>query len=306
MLEEKRKTMNVPETPPIRRAILVTDAGCDLPPADLERYNVHVAPLKILFGDASYRSGIDITHQQFYARLAQGDVHPTTSQPTVPDFVALYRELGASGAPILSIHISEGLSGTVNVARQAAAQLPELDITVHDSGTLSAATGFQVIVAARAIAAGYSIADVLPLLEQTHAATNLLFSVEDLTYLHRGGRIGGVRYQVGQLLKIKPIVTVEKHGPKAGTYIQAGRARSLAKAGDIFVERAAEAAGPGGKLRAVVVYGSDSTLAEDLIERLKREFDVVYGAALPTAPVLGVHVGPGALGLIYAPGDWPV
>ncbi|NLE51783.1 MAG: DegV family protein [Chloroflexi bacterium] len=298
--------MTQPGTPPNRRATLVTDAGCDLPAVDLERYGVRVAPLKILFGEESYRSGIDITHEQFYARLAQGDVHPSTSQPTVPDFVELYRELSQSGAPILSIHLSEGLSGTVNVARQAAAQLPELDITVHDSGTLTAATGFQVIVAGRALEAGRSVPEIIPLLEQTHAVTNLLFSVEDLMYLHRGGRIGSVRYQVGQLLNIKPIVTVEKHGSKAGTYVSAGRARSLAKAGEIFIERAAEAAGPGGKLRAVAVYGSDPTLAESIIERLRQEFDLVYGAAIPTAPVLGVHVGPGALGLIYAPGDWPV
>lgn len=287
------------------RPILVTDAGCDLPPDDLARYDVHVAPLKILFGEESYRSGIDITHAQFYERLAQGDVHPTTSQPTVPDFVELYRTLGASGAPILSIHISEGLSGTVNVARQAAQQLPDLDITVHDSGTLTGATGLQVLVAARALEAGRSIEQILPLLTQTHAAANLLFTVEDLSYLYRGGRIGGVQYQVGQLLKIKPIVTVEKNGPKAGTYVSAGRARSLAKAGDIFIERAAEAAGVGGKLRAVAVYGSDPALAESMLERLGREFDLVYGAAIPTAPVLGVHVGPGALGLSYAPGDWP-
>lgn len=298
--------MTQPANAPALRPILVTDAGCDLPPADFERYGVHVAPLKILFGEESYRSGVDITHEQFYARLAQGDVHPTTSQPTVPDFVELYRKLGAPGAPILSIHLSEGLSGTVNVARQAAQQLPELDITVHDTGTLTGAEGFQVLVAARAFEAGCSVSEVLPLLAETHAATNLLFTVEDLSYLYRGGRIGSVRYQVGQLLSIKPIVTVEKHGPKAGTYISAGRARSLAKAGDIFIERAAEAAGPGGKLRAVAVYGSDSTLADAVIERLKREFDLVYGAAVPTAPVLGVHVGPGALGLIYAPGDWPV
>lgn len=298
--------MTHPANDPAPRPIIVTDAGCDLPPADFGHYGVHVAPLKILFGDESYRSGIDITHEQFYARLAQGDVHPTTSQPTVPDFVELYRSLGASGAPILSIHISEGLSGTVNVARQAAQQLPDQDITIHDTGTLSAAEGFQVLVAARALEAGRPVSDILPLLAQTHAVTNLLFTVEDLTYLHRGGRIGSVRYQVGQLLSIKPIVTVEKHGPKAGTYVSAGRARSLAKAGDIFIERASEAAGPGGKLRAVAVYGSDSELADAVLERLKREFDLVYGAAIPTAPVLGVHVGPGALGLIYAPGDWPV
>lgn len=298
--------MTHPNSAPTSRPILVTDAGVDLPQADLERYDVRVAPLKILFGQESYRSGIDISHAEFYDRLARGDVHPSTSQPTVHDFLELYREVGATGAPILSIHISEGLSGTVNVARQAAQQLPDLDITVYDSGTLSAATGFQLLTAARALEAGRTIQDAISLMERTHSITELFFTVEDLSYLHRGGRIGGVQYQVGQLLKIKPIVTVEKHGPKAGTYISAGRARSLAKAGDIFIERAAEAAGPMGKLRAVAVYGNDPTLAQAMIERLKREFDLVYAAAIPTAPVLGVHVGPAALGLIYAPGDWPI
>ncbi len=245
--------------------LIVTDAGCDLPPDDFKKYNIHAAPLKVLFGDETYRSGIDMTAQQFYERLSRGDVHPTTSQPAVPDFVELYRELGKDGRPILSIHMSEGLSGTVNVARLAAKELPNQSITVHDLRTLSSAMGMQVMTAARAAKAGKGVSEIVPLLVQTHAVDNLLFTVEDLIYLYRGGRIGGVRYQLGQALHIKPIVTVSKEGPTMGTYIPAGRTRSLPKAIEVFVKKVIDDVGEGNKLRAVAVYGDDATLAKQLM-----------------------------------------
>ncbi len=289
-----------------RSPIIVTDAACDLPQAEFARYDIHVAPLRLLFGDEVYQSGIDITPEQFYRRLAQGDVHPTTSQPTVPEFVDMYRQLGAAGRSILSIHLSEGLSGTVNVARQAARSLPDLDITVHDSGTLTSALGLQVLTAARAAQAGHTVEAIVPLLEREHENGGMFFSVDDLSYLHRGGRIGSVRYQVGQALRIKPVVTVAKTGDKAGTYVTAGRARSLAKAGDVFVKNMIEHVGEGATLRAVALYGDDSSIAAQLLERLRATFNCVYLEMVPTAPVLGVHVGPGALGIGYAAGDWPV
>jgi DegV family protein with EDD domain len=286
--------------------IIVTDAACDLPPAVIDQYDICVAPLKILFGEEVYRSGVDMSHEQFYRRLARGDVHPTTSQPTIPDFMELYRDLARRDRPILSLHLSEGLSGTVNVARQAARQLPDLPITVHDCGTLSAALGIQVYTAARAAQAGCDAAQIIPILRREYENGDLLFSVEDLSYLHQGGRIGAVRYQIGQALSIKPIVTVCKTGPKAGTYVSVGRARSLAKAIDVFVEHITKQAHAGAKLRAVTLFGSDPALAIQLNKRLEATFDCVYLDMVPTAPVLGVHVGPGALGIGYALGDWPV
>lgn len=289
-----------------RPPVIVTDAGCDLPPDIFERYQIQVAPLTLLFGEETYRSGVDMTQEQFYARLSRGDVHPTTSQPTVGDFVDLYKRLGQDGTPILSIHMSIGLSGTVNVARLAAKELPGQAISVWDSGTLSSAMGMQVLTAARAAQAGYDTDSILPLLKQTHESCDLLFTVEDLTYLHRGGRIGAVQYQIGQLLHIKPIVTVAKSGEHTGKYISLGRARSLPKAADIFVQRIVDAVGEGSTLRAVSLYGNDGTLARHLNEKIAQRFNCVFLEAVPTAPVLGVHVGPGALGIAYIAGDWPV
>lgn len=289
-----------------RPPIIVTDAACDLPADALETYAIHVAPLTLLFGDKAFRSGIDITPDEFYRRLAASDVHPTTSQPTMTEFADLYRRLGAKDQPILSIHLSEGLSGTVNAARQAARTVPDIPVTVYDSGTLTAALGLQALTAARAARAGYSVEQILPLLEHTRETGGMFFTVDDLSYLHRGGRIGSVRYQIGQMLHIKPIITVAKTGPKAGAYVQVGRARSMAKAVDVFVSQIAEHVDAGGKLRAISLYGDSPELAEQLNRRLAETFDCVYLEMMPTAPVLGVHVGPKALGVGYAGGDWPV
>jgi DegV family protein with EDD domain len=283
--------------------VIVTDAACDLLPATFQHYAIEVAPLKILFGAEEFEN---MPHAQFYQRMARGDVHPTTSQPTLVDFRALYRRLGAEGRPILSIHLSEGLSGTVNVARQAARELSNIAVTVHDSGTLSSALGLQVLAAARAARAGCGVPEILSMLEHEYEAGGLYFCVDDLTYLHRGGRIGSVRYQLGQALRIKPVITVSKSGSTKGTYISAGRTRSLSKAIDVFVENIAPVVGKGGKLRAIALYGDDPAVARQLNERLAQEFDCVYLEMMPTAPVLGVHVGPKALGLGFIAGDWPV
>lgn len=296
----------MPSTSSDHPPVIVTDAASDIPQAMRDQYTIHFLPLRILFGDEVYESGVNITPEQFYARLGKGDVHPSTSQPTLADFVELYLKLGADGSPILSVHLSEGLSGTVNIARAAAKELPDLDITVHDSGTLTSALGLQVLTAARAAKAGYTADRIIPLLQREHRDGGMYFSVEDLTYLYKGGRIGSVRYQVGQVLHIKPIVTVAKTGDKAGTYISAGRARSLAKAGETMVKLVSNDIGVGNKIRAIVLYGDDPTLARQLVEQLKATFECVYVDLMPTAAVLGVHVGPGALAIGFAAGDWPV
>ncbi|MBI5957374.1 MAG: DegV family protein [Chloroflexi bacterium] len=298
--------MATQSTPPGRPPVIVTDVACDIPSALMTQYNLHVVPLKILFGDETYRSGVDMTPEQFYARLARHDVHPTTSQPTVADFVELYRKLSADGTPILSIHLSEGLSGTVNVARQAAKEITNASITVHDSTTLTGHMGIQVLTAARAAQAGYAIDQIIKLMQNDFQQGDMLFTVDDLSYLHRGGRIGSVRYQIGQVLNIKPVVTVAKTGEKLGTYIPAGRVRSMPKAIDAFIEHMVQQIGAGSKLRAITVYGDDPKLAAQLNAQLAQKFDCVFLEMVPTAPVLGVHVGPSALGIGYAPGDWPV
>jgi DegV family protein with EDD domain len=233
--------------------VIVTDSTCDLPPALYRQFDIQLVPLRILFGKESYRSGIDMDLPTFVKRLERGDVHPTTSQPSVHDFLEMYRSL--ADRPILSLHLSQGLSGTVNAARQAAQQLPGQSIAVWDSRTISAALGLQVLAAARAGQAGQTTAQILSILEQTYTDSNLLFTLDDLSYLARGGRIGSVQYHIASALNIKPMITVSKAGETQGTYISAGRVRRLDKAVDAFFKQIARDVGAGNKLRAMVFHG---------------------------------------------------
>lgn len=288
--------------------LIVTDSTCDLPRAIFTQYGIHLVPLTIQFGADSYRSGIDMHLPEFVERLARGDAHPTTSQPTVYDFKTLYESLADQQRPILSIHISEGLSGTVNAARQAASQLPEQAITVWDSRTISAALGLQVVAAARAAAAGWTVEQITPLLARTHDAANLLFTLDDLSFLVRGGRIGAVRYHVAQALNIKPLITVSKAGSTAGTYITAGRIRRLEKATAAFVEQVVKDVGEGNTLRAMIFHGVGPTpdIAAAIKAQLQQRFDCVFLETDYSTPVLGVHVGPLAIDIGYAAGGWEV
>lgn len=288
--------------------VIVTDSTCDLPPALYDRYDIQLVPLQILFGQESYRSNIDMDLMQFVERLNRGDVHPSTSQPTVADFAAKYESLMAMDRPILSIHLSEGLSGTVNAARQAAQQFPNYPITVFDTQTISAALGFHVLTAARAAEAGADVESILPRLERLRQDVTLLFSLDDLSYLVRGGRIGQVQYRVGQALSIKPIITVSKSGSTLGTYISAGRARSLDKVIDTFVKLMLKDVPEGSKIRAMAFHGVGKTpeLIARLEEQVRATFDCVFFETAYSTPILGVHVGPLAFDVGYVAGDWEI
>lgn len=291
-------------TPPI----IVTDSTCDLPPNLFADYAIRLVPLTIQFGQESYRSGVDMDLNQFAERLARGDVHPTTSQPTVHDFAEAFRAVADPEQPILCIAVSGGLSGTVNAARQAAEQLPDRPITIYDSRTISAALGLQVLTAARAARAGYPTERIIPLLDQARHDGDFLFTLEDLSYLVRGGRIGAVRYAVAQTLRVKPVITVSKTGDTEGTYISAGRVRSLEKAVDSFVQHIVASVGKGATLRAMTFHGIGKTpaLAAALNDQLRENFNCVLLEQAYSTPVLGVHVGPLALDVGFIAGDWPV
>jgi DegV family protein with EDD domain len=243
--------------------VILTDATCDLPPAVFQEYAIQVMPLTIFFGEETYRSGENITPEQLHQRLARGDVQPSTVPPTDEEFMEKYRALSAGGAPVLSIHVSLGLSQTVQVARRAAHQLrEEASITVVDSRMVSGSLGLQVLAAARAVRAGCPVEQIIPLLQQTYDAGNIFFCLNDLTSLYRGGRIGRVSYHVAQTLRLKPIITVSKEGQTIGTYISGTeRPHSMQAAVDALVRHVGRQVAPHGKVRVQILY-SGSSMAE--------------------------------------------
>ncbi len=280
--------------------IVVTDSGTDvsLTPEEMARLDVHIVPLAVTLGGRTYREGIDIQRAEFYRLLGEADGLPTTSQPSAGEFAALYRQLGARDPEILSVHLSSGLSGTVNAARAGAAMVPEVTVTIVDTKTLSAAAGWQVEAAARAAKAGWDREHILALVERISQASDSLFTLQELKYLIHGGRISHMKGLIASVLHIKPLIGVEK---ERGTYVQLGQARSFARAIRELVDLMARQHPEGSALRLQVMHANDPEGAEMLREQIAARFDCHW---LPTGNislVLGAHTGPSLVGVAFAP-----
>ena len=277
--------------------LVVTDRGADLAPQQLAGLDIHFVPLTITLDGRSYVSGVDIQPQEFYAMLAATEGMPTTSLPSLGEFVALYRELARRDPEILSVHISSGLSGTYQTAIEAARMVPEARITVIDTLTLSGAQGWQVEAAARAAKAGWSADRIRALLAQVRDATETIFTLPELKYLIHGGRISHLKGLLASLLNLKPIIGVSKQD---GKYRQRGQARSFNAALAKLVSVAAEDHTPGTPLRVQVMHANNPDAAEKLRELMDREFPCEWLPTSAIAPVLGAHTGPGLVGMVYA------
>ena len=279
---------------------IVTDSGTDLGLSSEEagELKIHVVPLVVTLEGTSYREGVDIQPDEFYRLLAATPNLPSTSQPSAGDFAETYRRLAATDPDILSIHISSGLSGTLNAARAGAELVPEANVTHVDTKTLSAAAGWQVEAAARALKAGWLKEQVLALIERIGAASDSMYTLQDLKYLIHGGRISHMKGLIASVLHIKPLIGVEKEN---GTYVQLGQARSFKRALRGLVDRIAERHAPGSALRVQVRHSNDPEGASMLRELVSGRFDCTWLPVSPLSLVLGAHTGPSMVGVAYAP-----
>ncbi len=246
----------------------------------------------------TYREGVDISPAEFYRLLESTDSMPTTSQPSVGDFAEVYRRLDAEDADILSIHMSSGLSGTYNSARAAARLVPEANVTHVDTKTLSAASGWQVEAAARAVKAGWAKDRILGLLRAIGDATDTLFTLSELRYLIHGGRISHMKGLIASLLRLKPLIGVEKVG---GTYVELGRARTFKRAVKSAADQIAQRYAPGTALRTQVLYSDNPEGAALLRDQVDSRFNCAWLPMGAMSLVLGAHTGPSMVGVAYAP-----
>jgi len=279
---------------------IVTDSGTDfqLSPEKMEGLEVHVVPLVVTLEGKSYLEGLDIQTDEFYRLLEATDSLPVTSQPSAGTFAETYRKLAATDPDILSIHISSGLSGTVNSARTGAAQVPEANVTVVDTKTLSAAAGWQVEAAVRGVKAGWSKDQILDLMANIGDASDSLYTLGELKYLIHGGRISHMRGLIASLLNIKPMIGVEKEG---GTYVQKGQTRTFKGAVKGLVDLMAKQHAPGSALRVQVLYSYNPEGAEMLRDEVDQRFDCTWLPVGPMSLVLGAHTGPSMVGVAYTP-----
>jgi DegV family protein with EDD domain len=277
----------------------VTDSGTDLSLTgeQMSELNIQVVPLTVTLDGETYREGLDIKPEDFYRLLAASDNLPVTSQPSPGDLVDAYRQL-PDDPDIISIHISSGLSGTVNAAQLAADLVPEANITVVDTKTLSAAAGWQVEAAARAAKAGWSKERVVGLAESISGASDSLYTLKELKYLIHGGRISHMKGLIASLLNIKPLIGVEKEG---GTYVQLGQVRTFKRAMAGLADQMVKQHGLGSSLRVQVMHSNNPEGAAVLREQVDQRFDCTWLPTRVISLVLGAHTGPSLVAAAYAP-----
>ena len=277
---------------------IVTDSAADLPDNELKDFGITVVPLFINFPEGQI--GADqISADEFYTRLKNMQPKlPSTSQPSSGQFAAVYNKLHDLGEEILSIHISSGLSGTIEAARLGAQEIKDNMIEVVDSLTLSGGERFQVIAAALANRAGWGRKEIIDHMAKLRAQTEVIYTLETLDYLARGGRIGRVQALAGSLLKIKPVICVDKAD---GKYNSVGRGRTLRQTMDKIAEYLVEKFGKQQELWVSVLHGQLADQAQILAEILKQQLHVGKLEILRISPVLGVHTGPGIVGAAVVP-----
>jgi DegV family protein with EDD domain len=278
---------------------IVTDSGADLilPPERRKEIDVEIVPLTVTLDGKSYREGIDIETKDFYDLLESTTSLPTTSQPSAGDFANTYRKLAESDPDILSIHISSGLSGTLNAARAGAEMVPEANVTHFDTKTLSAAAGWMVEAAYKAVKAGWTKEKIIGLLERIRDTSESVYSLRELQYLINGGRISHMRGLIASMLNIKPIIGVEKEG---GTYAQWGQERTFNRALDGLVKVIQKHYKPGeGKLRIQVLHSLNPEGAEKLKEKIAKLYDAEWLPMGSMSLVLGAHTGPSMVGVAF-------
>jgi len=273
---------------------LVTDSTCDIPPAWLQQYNIGVIPLTIVMNGQPLLEGVDIQAQEFYVRLANEKIRPTTSQPTPKAFLEAYQKAALNGAEqVLAITISSAMSGTIESARRAARESP-IPVEIMDGKNNSMGLGWQVIAAARVQETGGSLVEMMEAASQVQKKIVYYISLDTIEYLARGGRIADAARFFSSILKIKPLIYVK---PDTGTVGAALPSRSR-KAGieDLYKEffRNIDTGQP---LHITVLHNNALKEAEELAERVKREYSPKEMFISIVSPVLGVHTGPRALAL---------
>jgi len=274
----------------MRKIALVTDSTADLTDDIKKEYNIHVVPLKVRFKDQEYFD-YQLSSEEFYRKLESEDQLPVTSQPSPEDFTNLYRQLLQEYEEIISIHISSGLSGTINAANIAKESLKG-SIHIIDSKTISLGIGLMVMEAARNISEGLSALQIVERLTSVRKNIETLFTLNTLEYLQKGGRIGRVQGIVGSLLNIKPVIRVGDDG----IYHTYKKARSQEKALNSIVEAFKELAQGRKYAQLAVAHGAAYQAGMYLKEALENALQIKTSIFTQVGPVIGAHTGPGTVG----------
>ncbi|MFN2177151.1 MAG: DegV family protein [Anaerolineales bacterium] len=275
---------------------IVTDSTANLSLEFINNHGIKVVPLNIHWGEETSKDGVDITPAQFYARLIKSDEIPKTSQPSMQEFLNAYQEIAPGCEAIIAPIISSGISGTFDSATSAQSEFTEVPLEVVDTKETAAGLALVVIAVVKAIQEGKSLAEVKAVAEDVSSRVRFYFMVDTLEYLHKGGRIGGGRRFLGSALNIKPILYLDDDGKIEALEQVRTKKKALARLVDLAVQEAA-----GRPVHIGIIHADALADAEEFKSQLAEAVDCKYLEIYDLSPVIGVHVGPGTVGIaIYA------
>ncbi|MFU8827106.1 MAG: DegV family protein [Brevefilum sp.] len=278
----------------MKKVAIITDSSAYLPDTIVEELGIHVVPLTLHWGDDTYRDGEDIHAEEFYARLAEADTLPTTSQTTVGEFTQLFGRLLEADYAVLALLISSGLSGTVDSALQAQKDFPDAPLAVYDSQLVSMSLGFMVMKVARAAKAGASLEECLALAEEVYPKIGVYFTVDTLKYLHMGGRINTAKRVMGSALNIKPIMEI-----RDGKIELIESVRSRKKALARMLELVARDLGGCESVRISTFHAAADEESQTLLAQAVERFNPIETVSTFVSPAIGTHTGPGTVSIAY-------
>lgn len=275
---------------------IVTDSTAYLPDEFIQQHEITVVPLSVNFGSVTRREGFDLGTREFFDMLPTVKELPSTSQPAVGEFVQAFERLTASHDAVIGMFLSAGLSGTYNAALTAA-NMVDGDITVIDSKLTSHFLASMVQEAVAMRDAGNSKEEIVARMQHMIENRGAYFIVDSLEHLHRGGRISGVSALVGLLLQVKPILYVTPEGKLDALEKVRTRKKALDRVLELFREDKEKHAGQ--SIRLAVVYTNNLADAKEFQNRIRQEFPDVEPDLSELGPVIGTHVGPGILAIVY-------
>lgn len=274
---------------------IVTDSTADLPSGVAAALDITVVPCYVVFETESYRDGVELTKQQFYEKLVEASVVPTTAAPPPAVYEEVYRRLAHATPDIVSIHLASRLSAIHASAAVAATSFSGMNIAVLDSEQVTMGYGWMAVAASEAARRGETLEEIVALVESMKTRSRVLAVLDTLDFVYRGGRVGWVRAMLGSLLRIKPIVEVY-----GGEVQLVDRARTWKRSLDKLLERV-QALGP--LERAIVLHANAPEMAEQVADRLQSvvpQWERLVGQAGVT---IASHAGPGAVGVACVTSD---
>lgn len=278
---------------------VVTDSTTYMPPELVKKHNISIAPQVLIWGNQTYKDGVEMQSEEFFTRLKTTKVMPTTSQVAVISFQEIFQDLVDKGYEVLALLVSSKLSGTVQSAMQARDLMGSArdKVNVVDSQSVAMALGFQALAVARAIEAGASLKEAIALAEKSHEYTGVFFAVDTLEFLHRGGRIGGAQRFIGSALNLKPILAIQD-----GRVEGIERIRTKSKAQDRILELCIEKVNRRSPVRLASLHANAAEDAKALLARAEQALSPIESIFTEVSPTVGTHAGPGTVGLAFMAG----